>query len=137
MMYITIKQANEREQLLFGKKYNINNYRLGGVCGFDKVPAETMRKLIDEKYADPEETQNESPSIQEFLDFIEAREDPDNWYLHGYAVSPERDDVRVSVEGIGSYAPVSAEDLVDFVKLCRYADELDCTTDNPAYCWYD
>lgn len=137
MNYITTKDANRREHILFGRDYDRDNYRLGGISYFKEASPKVIRELISVGFADPEEAQNSSPTIREFLEFIESQPDPENWYLHGYSVSPEREDVRVSIEGIGSYGPVASENLADFVMENRFADTLDIMPDHKVYCWYD
>ena len=54
-------------------------------------------------------------------------EDHTELKAHGYVVSPDRDDYRVSIEGLQYSGEVSAELMVEFVELCRYADEFSAT----------
>ena len=76
------------------------------------------------------------PSVQEILDFIE-RHNPESWVLHGYAVSPKRQDVRVSIEGIRSIRPLNDEELTDFLRFFYTAAELIAEEGAPVSCWYD
>ena len=104
----------------------------GGVEYFNGLTAATLRKLIDEKFADPEECQNSSPSIQEFLDFME--EHP-GFTAHGYAVTLKREDYRVSIEGIEGKG-IKREDVDEFIQAHRFADDFSFENGR-CYCWYD
>ena len=54
---------------------------------------------------------------------------------HGYTVSADRDDYRVSIEGIEKGEPAAtAEELQDYMALFRWADEFDSST---MYCWFN
>jgi predicted CoA-binding protein len=55
---------------------------------------------------------------------------------HGYAVSPERPDCRVTIEGIEKAGRLTTEEVIDIVNDFRGADELEITSDY-ARCWYD
>ena len=52
-------------------------------------------------------------------------------------VSAERDDTRVTIEGINSVKPLGKDDLIDFLQEYRLADELIAERDKAVYCWYD
>ena len=131
-----------REKLIFGPNidYNAENYKLnGGVKHFDKMKPETADTLISFGFLDRYETQNNSPTVEEFLKFIDDHPEED-WYLHGYSVSPERKDVRVSIEGIGCKNCLNPKTVIDFLKLNRVdycADDIRAENDGTLYCWYD
>lgn len=135
-MYLSLDDAEKREQILFGRSYNEGSYSSGGICRFGDMTVAKAEELMRLGYMDPEETQNDSPTVQQFVDFIKGGDNPDGWRLHGYAVSPLREDVRVSVEGIESVEPIDTETLLEFAMSNRYADELLCSN-GMAYCWYD
>ena len=132
--FLPIPDANIREQLIFGRDYDPDNYR--GTCQFDNLSFQKAKELMERGYLSPEDKQNESPTAQEFVDFMAAH-DPDNWFLHGYVVSPYREDVRVSIEGIGSVGPITDHDMVDFLRTFRHADSLIAEDEQPVFCWYD
>jgi hypothetical protein len=58
---------------------------------------------------------------------------------HGYVVSPDRDDYRVTIEGLECPEFKLTEDsfglYINFVKLCRHADELEINSE--LYSWWD
>jgi hypothetical protein len=127
------KNYNLREQILFGEDYDAAHYRMGGIRYFEISPVK-LANLVQLGFADPHDAQNSAPSIEEFIEFFNEQFSKE-WYVHGYAVSPERDDYRVSVEGCGKHGEPTQEEICDFVLLFRHADELqvgDCL-----YCWYD
>lgn len=132
---MTFNEANEREQLVFNRPYDAENYRMGGISHFDHMSVETAKKLLEKGYIDPQDTQNSSPTASEMIAFCD--DGTDKWYLHGYVVSPERDDCRVTFEGAGSHVPLEPEDALSFARKFRNADELDVSPGGNAWCWYD
>ena len=77
--------------------------------------------------ADPDETQNEAPSILEFLDWCEQWQLLENEVLfEGYIITKLRDDHRVSVEGIQLNSEAVSDNVKkNFVEAFRLADEFD------------
>lgn len=88
---------------------------------FDGVTAETLQKLVDLKYADPDEYQNEAPPIGEILEFL--KENPD-FTAHGYAVTVRRDDYRISLEGVEGNSR-DFDQISRFMNMFRFADEFE------------
>lgn len=109
-------------------------YVNGGIEHFDNLSADTLQTLIDEGFADPDDTQNNSPSLQEILDFI--REYPD-FKAHGYAVSPERSDYRVSLEGVEGTVYRPSDAFSAFVETFDGADTFEISKSGNCYAWYD
>lgn len=108
-----------RDALIFNQQYN--NY---DIKYFKGLTHDTLAKLIELQFADPEDAQNAAPSIQEIYDFM--KEHP-SVTAHGYAVSIVRDDYRISIEGLECTLPEDeiTKDLIrDFVEFCNGADEL-------------
>lgn len=99
---------------------------------FNGVTAETLQKLVDLKFADPYERQNESPTIAEFLDFLNGN--PDFTAL-GYAVNVQRDDYRVSIEGVRGNSH-DAQQILRFIQMFRMADEFEIEN-GYQYAWFD
>jgi hypothetical protein len=58
----------KRDSIIFG---NNNPKYGGGVAYFEKLSVQKLRLLVDENFADPDDYQNESPLIKEFLEFGE------------------------------------------------------------------
>lgn len=92
----------------------------GGIQYFDGVSAETLATLVEEGFADPDSTQNSSPTIREFLAYMQAHP---KVTAHGYIVGWERSDARVSVEGLHSNT-TDPEEQIEFLEWNQGADEL-------------
>jgi len=110
----------------------------GGIRRFTAMPVEALKLLVKEKFADPTETQNGSPSIARFIKFMERW--PDFVFAHGYAVS-RRDDYRISVEGLEGHIPQNferrSEFESEFLKFTAGADEMELNTNGYFRVWYD
>lgn len=128
--------ADEREQIVFQRSYDPKHYEYGGTCRFSNLPLEKIEALIEKGFLSPRDCQNSSPTAEEFIVFAK-RHNPSNWSFHGYVVSPERSDCRVTIEGIESNGPLTKDDLIDFLLLVSSADDLVADRDKPVYCWYD
>lgn len=98
---------------------------MGGIYHFEKMELDTLLTLMRLGYADPKDAQNDSPTIEEFIDLMHRHA---GLTAHGYAVSLERDDYRFSVEGIAGVVQ-HTEGLLDVLKLCRQADEFEVESD--------
>jgi len=107
-------------------------YLSGGTESFDNMDVNTLGLLIEEGYADPEMEQNGSPTTKEFYNFMLKHPDIK---AHGYAVSPDRDDYRMTIEGLSGEHTEDMETINDFVNLCRWADE--CSIEDRLYSWWD
>ena len=125
-------RVNHRDMILFDELYDEEKY-FGGIRSFDGVNYDDFRELLSSNLIDPEDAQNYAPTAGEIGEFL--REHP-NFTAHGYAVSPMRDDYRISFEGVSCELEYSKEDMLDFVNLFRLADEF---TIEPGslYCWFD
>ena len=135
--FLSLPDADLRDQLIFDRDYDAASYAQGGICQFQNMSVETAKQLLNCGFLSPEEKHNElEPSVRELVDFIE-RHDPANWVLHGYSVSPKRPDVRVSIEGIRSIKPLTAEELADYLSVFNAASELIAEAGKPVFCRYD
>lgn len=101
--------------------------------GFYDLDVEILKILLDEKFANPDEYQNEAPTIQKFYDFMVKHPE---FKAHGYATGGTRTDYRVSVEGVKGI-PSGYESRYAFYKMFRLADEFDEYHDGTFRCWYD
>lgn len=144
---LTEEEEVERDQMIFGM-YDPEEYKRGGIRSFSRVDPKTVAALVEKGYANPDEAQNNSPCIQEFLDFCEQHPKTD-YTLSGYTVSRERADCRVSVDQIIGILDMSKEgvtlndaieEILAFYERFRYADEIEVTQDGDSitfYAWYD
>jgi len=107
-----------------GKSYDI--YR------FDNLTAEVLQELVDLKFADPDDYQNNSPTIGEILEFLKENS---GFTAQGYAVTAERDDYRISIDGIDGSSKEDCQ-IQNFIDIFRKADEFQIG-DGFQYAWYD
>ena len=73
------------------KKYS------GGIVSFEGLSLETLEKMVKNNFIDLDDAQNEAPSAGEILEFMKANP---RFTCHGYAVSIERSDYAVMLEGV-------------------------------------
>ena len=124
----------------FNQDYKLRNTMLnidestecGGTWRFEGCTAETLETLIQLGFADPEEYQNSSPTIADFLVFLKAHP---SFTAHGYVVSADREDYRTSVEGVEGHSDDDME-REDFIETFRHADEFQFGR-GYQYAWYD
>lgn len=126
------KDVNKRDQIIFGQDYDRKYYR-GGIRDFSRMPVATLQILVDEGFADPEEAQNDAPTIGEILKYADGNE---NVFVSGYAVSIHRDDYRVSVDAVTQLFETE-RDRADFAIMFRLADEFDISDERGGYAWFD
>ena len=106
----------------------------GGVERFKGIDLATLKKLVVEGYADPEDAQNiAAPTIGEFLEFMEAHP---KFLACGCAVSGKREDYGISIEGLKCPGKATAKDKRDFIQAFRQADDFSIEGGR-CYCWYD
>lgn len=99
---------------------------------YTNLDAETLEKMIELGFADPEDKQNEAPTIAEFLEWM--KENP-SYKAHGYVVTIKRDDYRLSVEGVDGCGK-DLEEIQRFREMFQDADEFDIYRDYQR-AWYD
>ena len=126
--------ADQRDEIIFGEVFNRKKYG-GGLRRFDDLTLEQIDKLEELGVLDMEEAQNYSPNTGEIIDFLREHK-TDGWYVHGYCISPERSDFRITFEGVGKKTPPSKDELIDFTNMFRGADEFNVDKEG-MYCWYD
>ncbi len=125
------RDYKKRDEILKIKEYSYSIAKFKNLCIFK------LKYLIEEGFVNLKETQNNSPSIKEFVEFMEKYP---RVQAHGYVTSINREDYRVSIEGL-MWEPIKGEpaDLKlqrDFLLLCRKADELE-VTDFKMRSWWD
>lgn len=105
----------------------------GGCTRMDTLTVKQVGHCLDKGWMDPEDTQNDSPTNMEMFEFCVANP---SFVMHGYVVSPARDDVRVSIEGVRSIKRPTAKQKQAFVDMFRCADDFDMDKDG-CFAWYD
>lgn len=127
------KDYESRNEIIFGDKDTDSKSWLGGTRRFESLSLKQLNALIQNDFIDLEDCQNYSPSVGDFLDFMKKYPAV---VAHGYAVSHKRDDYRVSLEGVSFGGKVTMKMLLDFVYLCRHADEFHASEEE-LYAWWD
>lgn len=131
------KDYKRRDEIIFGN-YLASRYELGG-CARADINYDQLKKLIDEDFIDMDENQNDSPSTQDFVNDINGFENDVSFEI--YAISPDRGDYRVTIEGINiSFYNEDKEALCYFVEQWRYADEFNIYEQGGEYhirAWWD
>jgi len=124
---LTEEQFNERDRIMC--RYMSGGYAefFGGVEHYTGLDLATLKLLIEKGYADPKDQQNCAPSIGEIVKVMERNP---GLTAHGYWVSRERDDARISVEGVEG--PLKPE----FLPMFKHADDLQYDGET-IYCWFD
>lgn len=120
----------ERDELL--ELFFVRDW-CGGIRCFERLPLVALDILVKRGWADPSDTQNNSPSLGEMLEFM--RKFPEVT-AHGYAVEAKRFDCRVTVEGLEYDGEPSEEMKAEFTRVFRKADNFICNN-KKLYCWYD
>lgn len=118
------KDQTQRDKILKPFYDKSNEEFLGGCKRFNKVPLKILKKLLEEKFLDPEDKHNDAHAVEEFIEFMRGQP---GITAMGYAISADRDDYRISIDGIETDNPSA-----DFNEFCCGADELTDT-----YAWWD
>lgn len=92
----TIAQDNERYKLLDIDKRD----SFGGAVNFDHCSVDTLKELVKKGYLDMQESFNDALSTKEFVEFMEKYRE---FEAHGYLVINEREDRRITIEGLRGY----------------------------------
>jgi hypothetical protein len=127
---------NEDRKYELLKKY-ISNREAYDVMYFKDLPLEAMELLYNEKFIDPNDNQNGSPTAIEFIEFVQQYPFVK---FHGYTVSKDRKDYRTTIEGLSYTGSVDEKRYPNFVKdfivLNKQADDLEYE-DKKFYSWFD
>jgi uncharacterized protein YodC (DUF2158 family) len=100
---------------------------------FENLTLKQLETLFKEDFVEPDEAQNDSPTTKEILEFMRVNK---RFTCHGYIVTPDRCDYRVSLEGVALSGKLTQKERENFNNLFRKADEFDCD-DKGCRAWYD
>ena len=106
-------------------------------CRWKDGTLSQLQDLVNVGAADPEECQNSSPAIKEFLEALAPY--GDKVKLIGYIIFPPRGDARVSVEGF-TMSGLTADEAVSLMNDFGHADERDSKKEGSTYSvrfWWD
>jgi hypothetical protein len=125
-----------RDIIIFGNPVQWDS-SCGGVYNFSSLPVDSLQQLIAQGFVNPIERQNDAPTIQAFVAF--AREQAVNgvdFTFQGYAVSPFREDYRVSIDGILFRGTYPHQVLAAFHQFVRGADDISVNSEY-LFAWWD
>jgi hypothetical protein len=122
----------EKRDSLLGIKADWRNTE-AGLVAFEGIDVRTLDALIAARFAHPLDQQNDAPTLKEIFLFMAKYPQV---LASGYAVSPLRDDYRITIDSL--YVPrpkVTSELRQAFIELAKDADESGFSED--LYCWWD
>lgn len=110
----------------------------GGIALFKGLTFKDLDKLLADHYLELDDVMDNGKSIQELYDFMKNHRS--SFTAHGIAVSCNRDDYRIQIEGLEGKTD-EAKAISDFLLFCEDADELTVIfNDNDHYyqrAWWD
>ena len=106
---------------------------IGGLEKFEDLKADQLEVLVKENFIDPNYKYRSAPTIQTFLDFMKTHEDV---WAHGFAITTDREDARVVIEGLMYYGKSTDELKKDFKQFCSGAADLRIEKDE-LYSWFE
>ena len=98
----------------------------------DSISLDTLHKLVREGLLDPEGTQNDSPTVREFMEFMETYPQV---VANGYAIGAGRTDARISIEGLRSSGPMTLDLAIAVGDSFHKADEFQISGEGFRVCW--
>ena len=114
------KDIERRDKILFGR-YDPDKY-FGGVRYF-RARVDVIKELLEKDFANPHERDDDAPSIKEFVEIAETCDKADVVF-EGYAVESNRDDYRITIDGVNVTIPDTEYRKITYmVVTCRDADE--------------
>ena len=123
--------AEMRDEML--RPYLLDGSAYGGINRFRGLPVDVLEKLIFNGFVRLGRW-NSCAGVQDlFLPFLLRHRE---FTAHGYAVSKERPDFRIEIEGVECDSPMAIETVIDFAKTFRRADDFFLSPAH-ARCWYD
>ena len=117
-----------RDEIIFGS-YDKEKY-LGGIRR-TTVPYSVMRTLFKLGFVDANESQNNSPTTQEFLELAsrvcgKRNDDETSIEFEIYTVSPNRDDYRITIEGMDvKIAAKNVHEVIECLNVAKLANVFD------------
>lgn len=124
----TVKQISEVLKAYFNPSTD---------CERIEIDYPTLKGLVNLGIANLDETQNYSPSIQDFLAFYEVNNCGEEEVVFEAYVVTDREDSRITVEGIQLNTLLSSkESRNEFINLFRVADGFE-VNENRYRAWWD
>lgn len=124
-----------RDTIIFGT--SVKPKYLGGLTSFKGLTITQLQQLLDQKFIDPQESQNNSPNVAEFLSFArKMNAEGFECTFSGYAISSSRVDYRVSIEAIEFTGDCTTSLVANFTEFTQGADKV-TVEPNHLSAWWD
>ena len=130
----------KRDELIFGRQLEpdemfggVAHFGSGNYCAGPLLTIDKAKQLINDGFLDPEDVQNYNPTAKEFVDFCSQYPQVK---MHGYVVSSQRDDCRVTIEGLECQNDITEQLIIDFSNKFNDADNFS-VDENNLFCWWD
>ena len=120
-----------RDSIIEESNFEESGY-YGGIRHFKNLTLAQLTELIELEFCNPTGRQNNSPTAGQFCKFMKKFP-----FLcaHGYVVHREREDYRMTIEGLHFEGKVSRGQVAAFRKFCTGADDLS-TSKGILYSWW-
>ncbi len=105
---------------------------IGGLEHFEDLKADQLEALVKENFIDPAYQYKLGPTVQAFLDFMKTHEDV---WAHGFAITTDREDARVVIEGLMYYGRSTDALKKDFEAFCSTAADVKIEKDE-LFSWW-
>lgn len=115
-------KMDKRDLIIFKEKYDEEQYALGGIRNFKDLTVSGLQELLDNRFIDLDEAQNDGLTIQQFLDFVKDC-DLYNVKFLGYAVSQKRADCRVTIDGMHAMTDLNEDEFLE--RAAKYTERAD------------
>jgi hypothetical protein len=139
-METKLYKADHRQRDLILKGFFTDKDYIGGSRRFSNLPLELLELILLENHTDHNEKHNNAPSIRDLIIFAKQMSEKGYYFFFGgYAISPKRDDYRVSVDTINiKYYFDNSNHLNNKIieKFFKDADEKDLDNGSMRF-WYD
>lgn len=122
----------ERRDQILGVTVGWND-KSSGIVLLDRIDVKTLEQLFRERFIDPNDRKNESPTATQFLTFMQKHP---GVLAHGFAVSPSRVDYGVIIDGLSVQPSYASKELkLAFFEFCKDADEVNL--EDGLWAWWD
>jgi hypothetical protein len=139
-METKLYKADHRQRDLILKGFFTDKDYIGGSRRFSNLPLELLELILLENHTDHNEKHNNAPSIRDLIIFAKQMNEKGYYFFfNGYAISPKRDDYRVSIDTINiKYYFDNSNHLNNKIieKFFKDADEKDLDNGTMRF-WYD
>ena len=116
------------------KNHPMENFLKGeyDIYHFEDMDVHVAKQCVIRGWLDLNEKQNDSPTVGEIIKFMESNP---SFSAHGYIVSGNREDTRISFEGVKATMTPEKHEIVNYIDMFRTADEFDA--EFPFRAWFD